>query len=216
MDSRPNSLLWKSGLPSENSEAMCSGEPFERPLNDNLGQVLCSPGIATPARNWFAVFVTPRHEKRVDEHCRVRGIESFLPLFQTQSRWKDGSKRILQLPLFPSYIFVRLSSSGRVSVLQVPGVILIVGCGRQQFPVPDTYIHFLREGLRQGKIEPHPYLTAGTRVRIRSGAMAGMEGVLVCKKNKFRVVLTLDVIMKSVTAEVAIGDIEPISRAAAS
>jgi transcription antitermination factor NusG len=195
---------------------MCTGKLFEQPANDNLEQDHCSSGAATPAKNWFAVFVTPRHEKRVDEHCRVRGIESFLPLFQTQSHWKDGSKRVLQLPLFPSYIFVRLGSSGRASVLQVPGVILIVGGGRQQLPVPDTYIHFLREGLRQGRIEPHPYVTVGARVRIRSGVMAGMEGMLICKKNKFRVVLTLDVIMKSATVEVAIGDIEPVGRAAAS
>lgn len=194
---------------------MSTEKIFEQSGNDNLEQVHCSSDAAARAQDWFAVFVTPRHEKRVDEHCRVRGIESFVPLFQTQSRWKDGSKRMLQLPLFPSYIFVRVGSSTRASVLQVPGVILIVGGGRQQLPVPDSYIHFLREGLLQGRIEPHPYLTVGTRVRIRSGVMAGMEGVLVWKKNKFRVVLTLDMIMKSVTVEIAIGNIEPVGHPAA-
>jgi transcription antitermination factor NusG len=168
-------------------------------------------GRVSPAKNWFAAFVTPRHEKRVEQHCRVRGIESFLPLLQVRSRWKDGSKRVLQLPLFPTYIFVRIGCGERTSVLRVPGIKWIVGARNQIAPLADTYINFLQEGLRLGKIEPHPYLTAGTRVRIRSGVMAGMEGVLIRKKNNCRVVLTLDVIMKSVTVEVEIEDIEPVA-----
>jgi transcription antitermination factor NusG len=174
----------------------------------------CPPGAngLNAAKNWFAVFTVPRHEKRVEAHFRLREIENFLPLYQRQRQWKDGSKGMLQLPLFSSYIFVRIGWDGRVPVLKVPGVISIVGCGPQPLPIPDSYIHGLREGLRQGGIEPHPYLTAGARVRIRSGAMAGMEGVLVRKKNSFRVVLTLEMIMRSVTVEVEMEDIEPVRR----
>lgn len=165
------------------------------------------------AKSWFAVRTVPRHEKRVDEHFHVREIESFLPLYQTLRQWKDRSKKMLQLPLFPSYIFVRLGSGQRVPVLEVPGVISIVGGGRRgSWPVPDSYIHFLQEGLRQGKIEPHPYLTVGTRVRIRSGVMADMEGVLLRRKNDFRVVITLETIMKSVKVEVGVEEIEPVGR----
>jgi transcription antitermination factor NusG len=188
----------------------------ERVASDTFPALGLAPTGAPAAKNWFAVFVTPRHEKRVDEHCRVRGIESFVPLFHVQRNWKDGSRRMLQLPVFPTYIFVKIAGSDRTSVLQVPGIISIVGAGRQLLPLSDTYIHFLREGLRQGKIEPHPYLTAGARVRIRCGVMAGMEGILIRRKNGFRVVLTLDIIMKSVTVEVAIGDIEPLGRASSS
>lgn len=79
-------------------------------------------------------------------------------------------------------------------------------------PVPDSYIDFLREGLTQGKIEPHPYLKAGMKVRICSGVMAGTEGVLLRKKNNPRVVVTLEMIMRSVTVEVEIDDIEPVER----
>jgi transcription antitermination factor NusG len=167
-----------------------------------------SPGT----KNWFAVFTVPRNEKRVAEHFRVREIESFLPLFETRRRWRDGSTPVLQLPLFPCYIFVRIGCGMRVPVLEVPGVIFIVGAMREGLPIPDSYIQFLREGLRQGKIEPHqhPNLPAGTKVRIRSGLMAGMEGVLLRKKNKFRVLLTLEMIMKSMTVEVAMDEIEPI------
>lgn len=164
------------------------------------------------AKSWFAVFTAPRHEKRVEEHLRVREIESFLPLFQTRRQWKDGSRGMLQLPLFSSYVFVRIGRGERVPVLTVPGVISIVGGGRESLSVDDSYIDFLREGLRQGKIEPHPYLLSGMRVRIRSGVMAGMEGILLRKKNDFRVVLTLEMIMKSVKVEVEMDDIEPIGR----
>ena len=163
-------------------------------------------------KSWFAVFTVPRHEKRVDEHFRVRKIESFLPLCHSQRQWKDGSKKTLALPLFSNYIFVRIGRSGRTSVLGVPGVISIVGGVRMSLPVPESYIDFLREGLKQGKIEPHPYLTVGTKVRICSGVMVGTEGVLLRRKNNLRVVVTLEMIMKSVTVEVGIGDIEPVER----
>ena len=165
------------------------------------------------AKNWFPVFKTPRHEKRVSEHFHVREIEGFLPLIGTQRRWKDGSNPVLQLPLFPSYVFVRIGRGEHVSVLQVPGVKWIVGGLRESLPIPDSYIQLLREGLDQGKIEPHPYvnLMEGATVRIRSGAMAGKEGVLLRKKNQFRVLLILEMIMKSITVEVGIEDIEPLA-----
>jgi transcription antitermination factor NusG len=172
---------------------------------------LGSNGVAT-AKNWFAVFTAPRHEKRVEEHFRVREIESFLPLCQMQRKWKDGSKGVLQIPLFSSYIFARIGCGGRLPVLSIPGVISIVGGGRESSSVPDSCIRFLREGLRQGKIEPHPYLVSGTKVRIRSGVMAGAEGILIRKKSDFRVVLTLEMIMKSMRVEVELDDIEPLGR----
>lgn len=161
-------------------------------------------------RSWFAVSTVPRHEKRVKEYFTVREIESFLPLYQTQYRWKDGSKGTLLVPLFASYIFVRINRGERVSVLEVPGVTMILGGGRESWAVPDSYIHFLQEGLRQKKVEPHPYLVIGTRVRIRAGLMVGMEGVLLRKKNNFHVVLTLEMIMKSITVEVPQDCIEPV------
>jgi transcription antitermination factor NusG len=168
----------------------------------------CDVNSPPAARNWFAVFTTPRHEKRVEEHFRIRDIESFLPVYETQRQWKDRSRGTVLLPLFPSYIFVHIGRAERVPVLEVPGVVSIFGGKREFLSVSDTYIHFLREGLKQGKLEPHPYLAKGTKVRIRSGVMAGMEGFLTYIKNKSRVVLTLEMIAKSVVAEVALEDIE--------
>src|SRR5579863_3261911 len=127
---------------------------------------------ATTARDWFVVSTVPRHEKRVEQHFHVREIESFLPLYHKPRRWKDGSKGTLNLPLFSGYIFVRIETGSRVPVLQVPGVISIVGGVRESSPVPDSYICCLRDGLQQGKIDLHPYISTGTRVRIRRGVMA--------------------------------------------
>ena len=184
-------------------------------MRDTVGFSAMDSSQLAP-KHWFAVFTISRHEKRVDEHMRVRAIESFLPLYEKERHWKDGSKGMLQLPLFSSYTFVRISHRERMPVLKVPGVIAIVGGGPQPFPVPDSYIHFLRESIRERKIEPHPYLITGARVRIRSGVMAGMEGVLLRKKNFFRVVLTLEMIMKSITVEVGTEDIEPVDSASSS
>jgi transcription antitermination factor NusG len=169
-------------------------------------------GMNKAAKNWFAVFTVPRHEKQVEEYFRAREIESFLPLIRVGRRWKDGSKGIVELPLFPSYTFVRIGCGGRVPVLSVPGVLSIVGGGRESMSIADSYIHFLQKGLHEGKIEPHPYLTSGTKVRIRRGVMAGLEGILLRKKNDFRVVLTLEMIMKSMKIEVELDDIEPVGR----
>ncbi len=146
----------------------------------------------------------------MEEYFRVFDIESFLPLSRVGRRWKDGSKGIVELPLFPGYTFVRIGCGGRIPVLSVPGVLSIVGGGRKSMSIPDSYIQFLQKGLKEGKIEAHPYLTSGTKVRIRSGVLAGMEGILLRKKNDLRVVLTLEMIMKSVKVEVELDDIEPV------
>jgi len=169
-------------------------------------------GVNGTAKKWFAVFTVPRHEKQVEEYFRVREIESFLPLTRVGRRWKDGSKGIVELPLFPRYTFVRIGYGGRVPVLSVPGVLSIVGGGRESMSISDSYIHFLQRGLQEGKIEPHPYLTSGTKVRIRNGVMTGVEGILLRKKNDFRVVLALEMIMKSVKIEVELDDIEPVGQ----
>lgn len=160
---------------------------------------------------WFAVYTTSRHEKRVAEHLSHRQIEHFLPLYRADRKWKDGSRVTLDLPLFPGYIFVHIRKTERVSVLNVPGALAVVGgTGREPAPLPDAAIDALRCGLRQREAEPHPLLTVGNRARIRSGAFAGMEGIVVKKKNGFRVVLTMEQIMQSIAVEVDEGDLEPL------
>jgi transcription antitermination factor NusG len=159
--------------------------------------------------SWFAAYTHSHHEKRVASHFDQRRIETFLPLYATRHRWKNGCSKELALPLFPNYVFVRIDPRQRVRVLEVPGVVALVGSGRALAPLPDFEIETLRCGLRQRKIEPHPYLVLGERVRIKGGAMLGMEGVLVRKKNNLRVVIALDAILQSVAVEVDADDLEP-------
>jgi transcription antitermination factor NusG len=172
---------------------------------------LCLDGPEEAARNWFAVYTAPCHEKRVARYLSLRQIEHFLPLYQVRRRWKDGSKVILELPLFPGYIFVRIKKEERVPVLQVPKVLAIVqGLKREPAPLADSDVESLRAGLRILRAEPHPFLTVGQRARIKSGPLAGKEGLLIGTKNNARLVITLDLIMQSIAIEIDANNLEPL------
>ena len=165
--------------------------------------------------NWFAVFTSPRHEKRVQQHFNQRDIENYLPIYRSSRKWRNGLKVVLDLPIFPGYLFVRIKRTERVKVLEVPGVLAIVGSAASKMtPLPDAEVEALRSGLHLRQAEPHPLLTVGERVRIRSGALAGLEGIVVLKKNTLRVVLTMDLIMQSIAVEVDGENLEPVDSGA--
>lgn len=170
---------------------------------------LCAGAETSP--RWFAVYTTARHEKHVSKILAQRQIETFVPLYRTTRKWKKSRPMVLELPLFPTYVFARIAREARGTVLGTPGVVSIVGSSREPWPLPSPEIEAIRLGAQSLKIEPHPYLTAGERVRIKAGVMTGVEGVLSRKKNEFRVILTLDSIMRSVAVEVDADDVEPIS-----
>ena len=158
---------------------------------------------------WFALYTNSRHEKRVAQYLREREIEFFLPLYQSEKNWRDGSRGTQDLPLFPSYIFVRIQRRERARVLQVPGTISIVGgTGREPSPLPDEAIEALRAGLLSRSVSPHPLLTVGQRCRICSGFFAGMEGVVTKTNNRCRVVLTIDHIQQSMAVDIEDEDVE--------
>ena len=188
----------------------------KRATSMEINRLFCAGPETSP--RWFALYTTPRHEKHVSEMLAQRQIETFLPLYRTTRQWKKSRPVDLELPLFPTYVFVRIAREARGAVLSMQGVLSIVGSGREPWPVPDPDIEAIRLGLQMGKIEPHPYLTVGERVRIKAGVMTGVEGILVRKKNDLRVVLSLDAIMRSVAVEVDADDIEagnaPLARIA--
>ncbi len=167
---------------------------------------------AAPPPCWFALYTTSRHEKRVLQHLHQRAIECFLPLYQAKRKWADGSRVTLDLPLFPGYLFVRICRNQRGKVLGVPGALAVVGgTGGEPASLPDATIDALRLALDSRLVQPHPLLTVGRRARIRSGPLAGLEGIVTRTKSSFRVVLTLDHIRQSYAAEVALEDLEPLS-----
>jgi transcription antitermination factor NusG len=160
---------------------------------------------------WYACYTTANHEKRVQEQLEQRSVSSFLPIYESVRQWKDRRKR-LTLPLFPGYVFVRLALVDRLRVLQVPSVVHLVGFNGQPAPLDDAEIAGLQNGLASGIVaQPHPYLTVGRRCQIRTGPLAGKRGILLRRKGALRVVLSLELIMRSVAVDVDEGNIEPLA-----
>ena len=158
--------------------------------------------------HWYAAYTRARHEKMVSRQLEERSVSCFLPLYSSVRRWKDRRKT-LELPLFPGYVFVHISPEERIRVLGTPGVARFVSVNGRPAEVPDCDIESLQRGVANGiHTEPHPYLKVGQKVRIKRGPLAGAEGILVRKKEKLRVVLSVHLIMRSVAAEVEVGDLE--------
>jgi transcription antitermination factor NusG len=159
---------------------------------------------------WYAAHTNPRHEKTVQQLMESHKIECFLPLYRSVRRWKDRRKE-LELPLFPGYIFVHIPLRSRLDALRIPGVVQFVSFQGKPASMPDVEIEALRNGLTSGTgFEPHPYLVVGRKVRVRSGPFFGMEGILLRRKDKFRIVLSIHLIQRSVAVEVDEGDVQPV------
>jgi transcription antitermination factor NusG len=170
-----------------------------------------SPSYQQDPRKWFAVVTTPQHEKAAFRHLDFAGIETFLPTYESSRTWKNRQKVTVQLPLFPTYLFVRIDQADRASVLRTPGVKRLVGNSREPLSLPDREVEFLRTNIMQQKAEPYADLIAGQRVRIKSGAMQGLEGWLVRKSSGWRFILTVELIHQHVAVEVDASTLEPIA-----
>lgn len=160
--------------------------------------------------NWYALYTSANHEKRVAAQLGARGVEHFLPLYVSLRRWKD--RRVeLTLPLFPGYVFVRMVLRERLRVLQVPGVAHLVGFGEGPAALPEGEIDRLRTSLVNGvRAEPHPFLTAGRRVRVRSGPLEGLQGILLKRKSRVRLVVSVGLIQRAMAVEMDEADLEPV------
>lgn len=159
---------------------------------------------------WFALYTCANQERRVAAQLEARGFKHFLPLYRSRRNWRDR-RVFLDLPLFPGYVFARFEFPDRVRVLQARGVVRLVGSNGRPSPLAERDIAALRAGITGAlRFEPHPYLTVGTRVHILHGPLAGMTGILARKKNCCRVVLSVDLIARSVAVEVDAADIERI------
>jgi len=174
---------------------------------------LSIPALQAPdhAYFWYAACTRSRHEKSVAKQLEERRIEYFLPMYRSVRRWKDRRKE-LDLVLFPGYVFVRLHWPERLQVLQLPGVLRFVTFNGLPAALPITELESLRKGLTRGVYaESHPYLRVGKRVLVRHGPLAGAKGIIIRKKEHFRIVISIDAIMRSVALEIDEGDIEPFS-----
>ena len=167
------------------------------------------PAEYTVAR-WYAAYTSANHEKRVSEQLRVRGVEHFLPLYSSVRRWKDR-RVMLEMPLFPGYLFVHLPLRDRLKVLQVPGVAHLVGFSGTPVALPNEEVDALQSAQARGaSAEPHPFLTAGRRVRIKAGPFTGLQGILLKRKGKCRVVISIELIQRSVAVDADAADVESV------
>jgi transcription antitermination factor NusG len=173
--------------------------------------LLAAPDLEASVPNWYAAYTWSRHEKSVAKQLEERRVNSFLPLYRSWHRWKDRRQEVT-LPLFPSYVFVHMSLTERLRVLELPGVVALVTFQGKPAVLPAEEIEALRRGLDQEICaEPHPYLKIGQKVRLRGGPLAGTEGILlskpVSKKDKLRMVISLEVLMRSISVEVDAADV---------
>lgn len=166
------------------------------------------PNPEIPASRWYALYTNPRHEKVVARQLQERCVESFLPLYRTLHRWKDRRKQV-ELALFPGYVFVRIEEQNKLHVLKIPGAVNLVSFNGKLAPLPEPEIEALRNALdKEVFAEPCPYLRVGRKVRVVRGPMAGAEGILSRKKDKYRVVISVEVLMRSVALEIDGADLE--------
>ncbi len=164
------------------------------------------PVPITPAQceNWYALHTRPRHEKLVALRLNERGVDTFLPIVTEVHRWSDRNK-VLQLPLFTSYVFAKFipNRAERLRVLRVGGVLALVGNCGEGTPIPNEQIDAVRAVIDSALTwSVHPFLKIGQRVRIRSGALDGLEGVLVSRNGSDRLVISIDAIQRSLAVQV--------------
>ena len=163
------------------------------------------------ASAWWALYTRHQHEKTVAEMLSAKGFEVFLPLYDSMRRWKDRRK-LLSLPLFPCYVFVRGGLNRRLQVVTTPGVHMILFYGERVAIIPEAEIQAIRKTVEGPyRVEPHPFLKCGERVRVTRGTLEGVEGVLVRKKNLFRLVLSVSMVAQSVAVEIDASDVEPVA-----
>lgn len=161
---------------------------------------------------WYAAYTSSRHEKTVAEHLRQREVECFLPLYETVRRWNNGRHRV-QLPLFPSYVFVRMGLRDKLRVLQVPGLAQLVSFQGSPAVLPDSEIETLRSALAAGvPAQPYRYLNVGSKVEICNGPLQGLRGILLRHQGQFRVVVSVEMIMRSIVVEVEAADVVALDR----
>src|SRR4029077_9099496 len=159
---------------------------------------------------WHALYTRHRHEKAIALALSNKGFEVFLPLYSATHRWKDRNKQLL-LPLFPCYVFLRGGLERRLDIMITPGMHMLVTSGGQPAEVPEEEICAVRQLAEKAqRVEPHPFLRSGDRVRVKSGPLMGVEGILVRKKNLFRLVVSVEILGKSAATEVDASAVERV------
>jgi transcription antitermination factor NusG len=172
----------------------------------------CNTDAVSPAQSgpddWYAAYTKHQHEKRVAESFTNKGFEVFFPVYAAAHRWKDRTQMVT-LPLFPCYVFLRTDLERKLEILRTPGVFGLVGNAGRATSIPDCDLDMVRRVTAdRTRVAPHPYLKCGDRVRVYVGPLAGAEGILIKVKNRYRVVVSVELLQKAVAVEVDLWALE--------
>ena len=170
------------------------------------------PFPAAEVENWYALHTHSRHERLIVQKLTERGVETFLPTFTEVHRWSDRKKKV-ELPLFSCYVFAKFAPrrEERLNVLRVGGVLSLVGSQGEGSPIPDEQIDAVRTLVNStDSWSPYPFLKIGQRVRIRGGALEGVEGILVSRNAGQTLVISVDAIQRSLAVKVEGYQVEAI------
>lgn len=181
------------------------------PIHLELASQLPPLGFAQEESSWYAVHTMARHEKRVAAQFEEKRVRTFLPLLRQIHKWSDR-RSVVEIPMFSCYAFVRIvpTIEERLKVLRTPGVLGFVGNERQGTPIPEEQIESLRKAISERvPCLPHPFISAGKRVRVRGGALDGVEGILMLQGRDQRLVISVELLQRSVCVQVEGYDIEP-------
>lgn len=178
--------------------------PTGRTAGVETGLPSCNPC------RWYAAYTYPRHERSVAKNLSAQGVEVFCPTFSVESPWKDRRVTIL-CPLFPGYVFTRIHLEERIKVVSHPSVLRLLSFNGIPVPIPDCEIDAIRLCVMTGsKLESHPFLETGMRVRVREGLFCGVEGIVIRKSNKCGLVVSISAICQAVVLEVDPECLQPI------
>ena len=182
--------------------------------NDGGANLAAQPRDALPnGLQWFAIQTRSRHEKRVTADLREKAVEAYLPLRSAEHQWSDRRK-IVDLPLFPGYVFVKIAGDApaRVPVLQTDGVLGFLGVRGIGVAIPEEEIAAIQTVLREKiPVEPHPFVQVGEKVRICGGSLDGLEGLLTGVEGKENLVVSIDLIERSVAIRISGFKVVPVS-----
>jgi len=159
---------------------------------------------------WRAIYTRHQHEKVIAQILTAKGLDVFLPLYNSTRRWKDRTVQ-LDLPLFPCYMFLRGYEERRLDVVTTPGIVSVLTVNGEPATIPESEIESVRRAVEWGnRVEPHPFLRCGDRVRVIAGPLQGLEGILLRKKNLCRLVLSVELLERSAAVEVDVSSVERI------
>jgi transcription antitermination factor NusG len=172
-------------------------------MNEQISQTVTERSLPEKffRPHWYVLFVRSNQEKRVAGGLLERGVEHLLPCYSSIRYWKDRRVR-LDMPLFPGYVFVRLTLTERLKALTVPNVVSLVGRKEDPAVISEEEITWIRSGVAHGQAQPHKYLKAGQRVMIMEGPLAGMQGILLRRSNGARIIIALGSISRAFGVEV--------------